>query len=600
MPHQLFIHEIAHELYDCPHFSYANSAVGLHLYGQPGGWGSMNLLSGAVGTMLGWERWYLNWIQLTCNGVNSDIQNESNLPANGEFIIRDFVTTGDVIRIKIPNGAVNSINNNQYLWIENHQGNSIFDSRGFGTGPLGCDNPPNYMNPSATGIFAYIEGIEDNRSIVPNIVGRKANRINFLNGFGNYDFNFDLSNYTQDCKLWNSKIYNFNISKENPLSGQNKSQNIRADGLDGFPNEITLVSDYNGGPNEGSNINKLNGVYSYDVFSSDAKLFQNNNKIGINSNPTIINFPLFYGGTERPTPYYINGISVELITQYGDGSQKIKVRYNDVTINKNINWAGTDIIVNNITNNVNPDIIVAPYTTLTIDKSNSVSRTIPDPSTGEFLNSTIVSLENASSFVQDVNSEVIVKNQSTLFLKQSSTYTINDNSVLRIKAGSNLIIKSGASLIINNSGRIEVEAGAYICIENGAIINLVNVLSRINLRNGYQIGYNPIIPTARISPNISNLTVCNNNPSAFVNSGLGKINTFIQNTFIQNETINISSIKSGYNIYAGTYVTNQKPNGSVSITSGTTVLFDSENDIELSQEFTVNENSYFELRNKAN
>ncbi|MCA1760824.1 MAG: hypothetical protein LC658_13735, partial [Bacteroidales bacterium] len=143
----LFIHELAHSIFDCPHYANANSIVGEYFYGQIG-WGMMNLGMGSFGCALGWERWYLDWIELKSNGINSNIIQQTDLPTNGEFILRDFISTGDVVRIKLPNPT----GKYQYLWIENHQGNSIFDNRGWSND--GCGNP---FPPSPRGLVAYIE-----------------------------------------------------------------------------------------------------------------------------------------------------------------------------------------------------------------------------------------------------------------------------------------------------------------------------------------------------------------------------------------------------------------------------------------------------------
>ena len=72
-----------------------------------------------------WERWYNGWVELQtgANHANSDVQGATSLTAtNGEFTLRDYVTTGDVMRIKLPNSS-------QYLWLENHQFISALDGR---------------------------------------------------------------------------------------------------------------------------------------------------------------------------------------------------------------------------------------------------------------------------------------------------------------------------------------------------------------------------------------------------------------------------------------------------------------------------------------
>jgi hypothetical protein len=150
--YNLFIHEVAHTLYHCPHYAYANLIVGNYFYNKRG-WGMMMLGGSATAfpCALGWERWYLNWVEdIKANNVPADIQTASDLNANGEYVLRDYMSTGDMIRIKIPNTG----GRNQQLWLENHQGITLFDTRKNTTD--GCNNP---YPQSLTGVTAYIESI---------------------------------------------------------------------------------------------------------------------------------------------------------------------------------------------------------------------------------------------------------------------------------------------------------------------------------------------------------------------------------------------------------------------------------------------------------
>ena len=83
----LFIHEVAHSVFYCPHYANANGIVGNYFYNQLGGWGMMNTGGVPFGCANGWERWYLGWIELNANLVNSDVKSSLDLPANGEFTL---------------------------------------------------------------------------------------------------------------------------------------------------------------------------------------------------------------------------------------------------------------------------------------------------------------------------------------------------------------------------------------------------------------------------------------------------------------------------------------------------------------------------------
>ena len=158
----LFIHEVAHELYNCPHYGNANQVTLPRFYGQHGGWGAMKLDEFQVNTPFktdnAWERWYLGWTEL-----KADIK-FNNITSTGiEFTLRDYVTTGDAARIEIPSelNASGQVIKTQRLWLENRQGKSGFDKRLCDIVPVRKKDDTvdtHYTVPPITkGIYAYIE-----------------------------------------------------------------------------------------------------------------------------------------------------------------------------------------------------------------------------------------------------------------------------------------------------------------------------------------------------------------------------------------------------------------------------------------------------------
>ena len=111
-PLGVFVHEIGHELYNAPHYAGNNNVCGKYFYEPSAGWGCMRT-EFVYACAAGWERFILDWTpNITANGVSSDISTTANLTTNnGIFILRDFITTGDAIRIKVKSEN----NTNQYL-----------------------------------------------------------------------------------------------------------------------------------------------------------------------------------------------------------------------------------------------------------------------------------------------------------------------------------------------------------------------------------------------------------------------------------------------------------------------------------------------------
>ena len=176
----VFVHEFAHNVSNAPHYLGANRTVGENFYISegPGLMGNFRMYFMANA----WERWYNGWVELMTGTthVDSDIQGPASLTAtNGEFTLRDYISTGDVMRIRLPNSS-------QYLWLENHQYTSGFDGRTIFQS--GSRTPPNPLRGAPVGIVAMVEGIADSRStiLVPDLMG--CNGLKVVSAQGNFDY----------------------------------------------------------------------------------------------------------------------------------------------------------------------------------------------------------------------------------------------------------------------------------------------------------------------------------------------------------------------------------------------------------------------------
>ncbi len=107
----LFVHEFAHTLYSAPHCLSAGRVVGQYFTATEGP-GMMSHIRTYFAANA-WERWFNGWAELQASGVGTDIQNASSLAATGGiYTLRDYITTGDMMRIKLPGSS------GQYLWLE--------------------------------------------------------------------------------------------------------------------------------------------------------------------------------------------------------------------------------------------------------------------------------------------------------------------------------------------------------------------------------------------------------------------------------------------------------------------------------------------------
>lgn len=133
-PTNIIIHELSHSLFGGNDFhtsggNHRGGGCPMPFLNIQCGYGLMGAAGSGLVCCNGYERWRMHWkhpqsvdyisARNTANtlSVISDITREDG---NQTFLLRDFVTYGDVVRIKLPyKDSVTS--SNQYIWLENHK-----------------------------------------------------------------------------------------------------------------------------------------------------------------------------------------------------------------------------------------------------------------------------------------------------------------------------------------------------------------------------------------------------------------------------------------------------------------------------------------------
>ncbi len=589
-PLAIFVHEIGHMLYNGPHYAGNNNVCGEYFYEPSAGWGCMRT-EYVYPCAAGWERYILDWTpDIEANGTDSDIETASDLLINnGVFTLRDFITTGDAIRIKIPSNTDYS----QYLWIENHQGISPFDGNYNYT--QFCSTPiDEYHN----GIVAYVErysNVKDDYYNFINIV----NGVRWLSKDGNYDFTFDTPEiYPEElCNHDTNRTPTYHLHKgmPNPIGGQSINEFIRYDFNNDGQIGYNTNSNSTGHDNEQTEVIDLNDEPPTAKYITGTGLtFQKGDKVGIARNPCVRNITQYDTTNRLMGEYYLNGISVEILDKLPDSSMVVKIRLDDVEIDRPVRWAAASIYLIDITDDYRPDIDVQPSITVDIDKSGTPNRhqnpANPNPSSptlDDFITPTTFSCKNGSYFKQGTRSTVNVKNSSTLVLEAGSMYEVGDGAVLNIEPTAVLHVKSGATLKVTGTGHVEIQNGAYICIEDGANIQLVDQLSSLNLRTGYITG-TPSLQSNCTSTPLPSFTL--------TNGSNGNIHTFLGNGYIQRRTYTGNAYEAWNKIYAGNHVVLFARSGDVVLENGSHVILDAEGPVRLEPGFKVNQGAVLEVR----
>lgn len=447
---KIFHHELAHTLFNCPHLFYANGVSGDYFYAS-NGWGTMSY--GYINCSANaWESWYNGWIELDST---NDLKGYSQ---NGIYKLRDFVTTGDAIRIKLPFV-------NQYLWIENHSGLHSFDNRE----EYETDAKGNPIPDPDRGLFMFVERITDKRSeLISPLSFAYCNGLKALHNKGNYDYKA-LSD-TIDPQWWNNRVVDFEIVEANPTSAHNNIALIRGnyDYEKDYPEKIVYKNFTNnrfeGSSNckdswkanisqEANGVLKINGGYTYDDLGIHMAFGSGSlpQKIGISSNPVIINHQK-YVCPDRLEPIYLNGISINILSRDSNGTITFEVRFDDTEIVSDQRFTG-DLILKDIPNS-KYDLNVTSGNTLIINKSGTPNRY----NQGEKING----VYEFPDFI----------NPSIMTIDSGAVIFIADKGKMIIREGTTLRIKPGAEFHIKGKGKLIIEKDGYLCVEEGAIIKM--------------------------------------------------------------------------------------------------------------------------------
>lgn len=462
----LFAHEFAHTFYSSPHYLNANGVVGSHLYSTegPGMMGYFRTFFAANA----WERWFNGWVELKTgpNGTNSDIQNASSLTAtSGQYTLRDYITTGDVMRIRIPNPDPTV---NQYLWLENHQGLSVFDSR--------IDylqdgqNPSQPFRKSPRGILAMVEGASDSRQKPLSAFGDQGvNGLKVLSAQGNFDTTPSATTATYNNHFFGIPLRNFTNPVANPFGGENQITRQRVD----INNDGKIFYNPTQG-NDGSRRNEMefsvvkDGSFEDGFLGPDVTFNTVGQKMGISYNPAIFAHQDYDSVAQKLSPIYLNGLSVELVAKSSNGEITVRVRYDDVDVVQNTRWTG-ELLVADVPGAANDaDVHVANQATLTINKSGTYNRTLLTPAR-DFINPTTLSCTAGSLFTLDAYTTVSVEGDKTAFqINNGAQVSLNYGSTLVVRSGSLLEVKSGGILNVGYATQVRVEAGGTLLLRSGA------------------------------------------------------------------------------------------------------------------------------------
>lgn len=512
-PKNIFVHEIAHSFFGSNAFhtsggNHRGSSEPMPFLSIQGGYGLMGNSGSSLVSCNGYERWRMHWRHPSNSSVgswivarskfnyaiNSDIQKSDG---NKSFWLRDFVTYGDAIRIKLPYKDSEDAYN-QYIWIENHQGcsNGKLDS-------LQYANESDCRPQDASGVYMYYQVGRDVLSgsyyDVYDTVGRDNLRMIPAEGYWNYTVHQlnPSDSYNMQCINWHQHDYYTSRDDANPFCGTHdleyqysipeNSNNITLDmARPMWRKKIgDIIIDSLASSGDASDAFKSHRIINMGTNPStcNAKAFYNNNN-GTSSNSILV--PSADCQNKNNLTTYLTGLSIEVIP-ISNGTANIYVRWDDYDIRNDARWTGRIVLKEQAILNTGYNILLLQNLT--------PAQVTRDATSGLFAQTTTLICEDGSNFVQQSATEVKLIEKSSLVLEGGSRYEVGNGASLIIDSTASLVLNTGDSLIVKGGGRVFVKNGGNI-IYNGGTIFLQDVASVLDIAGNLHIGDNATFTTS--------------------------------------------------------------------------------------------------------
>jgi len=538
IPTSITRHEFSHQLFGGNNFHCAGGGWGPDNYWIPitGGWSALGLSVSSLLCWNAWDRQRLDWkpagntYEISARDQNNAVEVNGDLDATnpddaGIYTLRDFITTGDAIRIKLP--FIDPVNEfPEYIWLENHTGTqnngSPFDRWHFQDSDCVDDFTP--------GLMAYLQIDKDTRSSdnYLEVFGGYADYLRPLTAEGFYERTYESNQVFNDCVQWGN-TYAFSKGLQNPFTGGGDEEKYTVD-VDGS-GDITRddIRD--------NFVELKNGDYYKNLFelghNDHVFTLNGNNKIGITTNPSSASM-MNMVSYENPKPgqknlrrIYLNGISIEIIGIDANNNLQIRIRFDDVDIDRNVRWCADEIVLNPIITESGYSLNIKAGKTLTLDQSLTATRMDnPIVVNGEniFADPTTFIVKPDAKINLEPNAKIQLKDNSTMHLNTASHCIVGNNGNIEVKSGTTFYIDDCGILEIIGNGKLIVRSGATLCISPNAVLAFENGLQNLIMESGVTIPNGYVDPTILINNTLSNYTINTNttwtSENYFVNGSL--------------------------------------------------------------------------------
>lgn len=489
-PTSILMHELSHLLFGGNEYHTTggnhrgSGSLFMPFISIQGGYGLMGCNGSSLVCCNGYERWRMHWKHHEAADYISahDITNQHSIPSditremgNCSFILRDFITSGDAIRIKLPYKDSDK-SSNQYIWLENHQ--------------VGKNNKLDFLQFSdvecrpkgSAGIYAYYQVGRDDLSQA-EVHERDNLRMIPAEGFWNYSLVVDTAAaYNLQCVNWEIHDYYHRREDANPFGGYHDMEEFFTPDEDA--QKLTLK-------HRKHTWRIVKGGKVWDNLASygdDFDAFTEATKLNMSSNPSTCNTRTYYNylnysGSSNSTRMaekntrttYLSGLSIEMIPQ-ANGNFLVHIRWDDYDITNSAIWTGEIALTERA--------VLTRGNDLALMQNLTPAQFERDPESGHFAPVTRWRCLPGSQFLQEPETSVTLDEKSILVIDSAAHYTLSDGATLRVRKGSTLQINAGATLELKGNSRLIVNAGATLIVR-GELSQ--EEKSKLTIRNGAKI-----------------------------------------------------------------------------------------------------------------
>lgn len=459
MPYEILQHEYNHMLFGGNNFHVGGGNAAQFTSYFPflqGGWSMMGGSNSALLTGNAWDRDRLGWrpadaqfrIQahdLRGSAVNGDLD-----PYNGDtgtYVLRDFMTSGDAIRIRLPFIPENEYQ--QWIWLENHQGyqrNGILSDRFHYELEMPC------VSGIVPGMHAYLQVDRDNRyGTAKEVYGQHSDYLRPLPAGGCYDQTERAGQETFEC-LWPGPTTPFDVGRRsaNPLTGnQDLELPLRPaeDGKLARSRHRVPRIEYRDGQkvDQGQFYGHARQVYT----------INGNRKLGMCTNPstasmlTLLNQGSASVNRDGPPDnrtIHLNGIGIELVEQKPNGDLSIRISNDDRRLVGQVRWCGDSIVLHTSPYHEHDALVLEQGSRLIVDRSSTPTRLTAAPDGG---------FSGPTRLVLAAGAVVRAEGKSALELLERSELHLMPGSKLLMDRRAKLLIGGHAHLVVHRQAELQ-------------------------------------------------------------------------------------------------------------------------------------------------